>query len=53
MIVRLAQKFEEIVGVGNSWESVEKGGYGYVRTKLSLTGCPADGVKVRMKEARE
>ena len=53
VIVRLAQKFEEIVGVGNSWESVEKGGYGYVRTKLSLTGCPADGVKVRMKEARE
>ncbi|KAJ4987300.1 cytochrome P450 [Stagonosporopsis vannaccii] len=53
VLVRLAQRFEEIVGVGNSWESVQDGGHGYFRTKLSLTGCPADGVKVRMKEAKE
>ncbi|KAH6637436.1 cytochrome P450 52A12 [Boeremia exigua] len=53
VLVRLAQRFEEIVGVGNSWESAENGGQGYFRTKLSLTGCPADGVKVRMKEAKE
>lgn len=53
MLVRLAQRFEEVVGVNNSWENVENGGQGYFRTKLSLTGCPADGVKVRMKEARE
>ena len=53
VLVRMAQRFEEVVGVGNSWESVENGGQGYFRTKLSLTGCPADGVKVRMKEARE
>lgn len=53
VLVRLAQRFEEVVGVGNSWESVESGGHGYFRTKLSLTGCPADGVKVRMKEAKE
>ena len=52
VLVRLAQRFEEVVGVGNSWESVENGGQGYFRTKLSLTGCPADGVKVRMKEAK-
>ncbi|KZM22613.1 uncharacterized protein EKO05_0009710 [Ascochyta rabiei] len=53
VLVRLAQRFEEIVGVGNSWESTEDGGQGYVKTKVSLTGCPADGVKVRMKEAME
>ncbi|KAF1946402.1 cytochrome P450 52A12 [Clathrospora elynae] len=53
VIVRLAQKFEEIESVGNSWEAVEKGGMGYTRHGVSLTGCPADGVKVRMKEARE
>ncbi|KAF2630174.1 cytochrome P450 52A12 [Macroventuria anomochaeta] len=52
VLVRLAQRFEEVVGVSNSWESVENGGQGYFRTKLSLTGCPADGVKVRMKGAR-
>lgn len=52
VIVRLAQRFEEIAGVGNSWESKEDGGQGYFRTKLGLTGCPADGVKVRMKEVR-
>ncbi|KAF3004898.1 hypothetical protein E8E13_006449 [Curvularia kusanoi] len=50
VLVRLAQRFEEIIGVGNSWESKDKGGQGYFRTKLSLTGCPADGVKVRMRE---
>jgi cytochrome P450 len=53
VLVRLAQRFEEVIGVGNSWESVENGGQGYIRTKVSLTGCPADGVKVRMKEARD
>lgn len=53
MLVRLAQRFEEVVGVNNSWESVENGGMDYFRTKLSLTACPADGVKVRMKEAKE
>ena len=52
VMVRLAQRFEDIVGVGNSWESIEDGGKGYVRTKFSLTGFPADGVKVRMKEDR-
>ena len=53
MLVRLAQRFEEVVGVNNSWDSVKNGGQGYFRTKLSLTGCPADGVKVTMKEAKE
>jgi uncharacterized protein (DUF736 family) len=53
VLVRLAQRFEEVVGVGNSWESVNNGGQGYVKMKVSLTGCPADGVKVRMKEARD
>ncbi|KAJ8108902.1 hypothetical protein OPT61_g7846 [Boeremia exigua] len=52
VLVRLAQRFEEIVGVGNSWESVENGGMGYFRTNLNLTTCPADGVKVRMKQAK-
>jgi hypothetical protein len=52
VLVRLAQRFEEIVGVGNSWESKQNGGQGYFRTKLSLTASPADGVKVRMREAR-
>ncbi|KAF2870936.1 cytochrome P450 52A12 [Massariosphaeria phaeospora] len=51
-IVRLLQRFEAIEGVGNSWESVEKGGVGYVRQKATLTVCPADGVKLRMKEAK-
>lgn len=53
VMVRLAQRFEEIVGVDNSWESVESGGQGYVRIKANLTGCPADGVKVRMKKASQ
>lgn len=51
VIVRLVQRFEKIESVGNTWESPSKGGYGYVRHALSLTGCPRDGVKVRMKEA--
>ncbi|CAI6338808.1 unnamed protein product [Periconia digitata] len=51
VIVRLLQRFEACEGVGNSWEPVEKGGYGYVRWDLGLTGCPADGVKIRFKEA--
>jgi cytochrome P450 len=50
VIVRLAQRFESIVGEGNTWE---EGSMGFVRHAVSLTGCPADGVKVRMKEARE
>ncbi|KAF1839757.1 cytochrome P450 52A12 [Decorospora gaudefroyi] len=53
VIVRLAQRFEALEGVGNSWEAKEKGGMGYMRHAVSLTGCPADGVKVRMKEARQ
>ncbi|KAG9192422.1 unspecific monooxygenase [Alternaria panax] len=52
-IVRLVQRFEAIEGVGNSWEPKEKGGMGYVRNGLRLTTAPADGVKLRMKEARE
>jgi len=51
VIVRLAQRFELIEGVGNTWEAASQGGKGFVRHALSLTGCPADGVKVRMKEA--
>jgi cytochrome P450 len=50
VIVRLAQRFESIVGEGNTWE---EGKMGFVRHAVSLTGCPADGVKVRMKEAKE
>lgn len=53
VIVRLLQRFESIEGVGNSWEPVEKGGVGYVKQNLTLTMCPADGVKVRFTEARE
>lgn len=52
VIVRLAQRFEVIEGVGNSWEGKEKGGAGFVRHALSLTKCPSDGVHVRMKEAK-
>lgn len=53
VLVRLLQRFEAVEGVGNSWESVEKGGFGYDRLGLTLTMCPADGVKIRLKEARE
>ncbi|KAF2657797.1 cytochrome P450 52A12 [Lophiostoma macrostomum CBS 122681] len=53
VIVRLLQRFEGLSGVGNTWEPVEKGGFGFVRQALSLTMAPADGVKVRLKEARE
>jgi cytochrome P450 len=53
VVVRLMQRFEAIEGVGNTWEAKEKGGMGYVRNGLSLTTCPADGVKLRMKEAKE
>jgi hypothetical protein len=42
-----------VQGVGNSWDDPKDGGMGYVRFKVTLTGMPADGVKVRMKEARE
>ncbi|KAF2176380.1 cytochrome P450 52A12 [Zopfia rhizophila CBS 207.26] len=51
--VRLLQRFEDIVGEDNSWGPKEKGGAGYVRQRVTLTGCPADGVKVRLREARE
>ncbi|USP73415.1 translation initiation factor if-2 [Curvularia clavata] len=50
-IVRLTQKFEKIESAGNTWD--EKSGTGYIRHNLSLTTCPADGVKLRMKEASE
>lgn len=50
-IVRLAQKFEKIESAGNTWD--EKGGIGYIRHNVGLTSCPADGVKLRMKEASE
>lgn len=53
VITRLAQRFEKIEGVGNTWEAPEKGGLGWVRHALSLTACPSDGVKVRMKEAQD
>jgi cytochrome P450 len=53
VLVRLCQRFEEVQGVGNSWDDPKDGGMGYVRFKVTLTGMPADGVKVRMKEARE
>ncbi|KAF2849382.1 cytochrome P450 52A12 [Plenodomus tracheiphilus IPT5] len=53
VIVRLAQRFEQLESVGNTWESESVGGKGFVRHALSLTGCPADGVKLRMKEAAE
>ncbi|PVI06909.1 cytochrome P450 52A12 [Periconia macrospinosa] len=51
VIVRLLQRFEACEGVGNTWEPVEKGGYGFVRWSSRLTGAPADGVKIRFKEA--
>lgn len=53
VIVRLAQRFEKIEGVGNTWEARENGGVGFVRHALSLTKCPSDGIKVRMKEASD
>ncbi|KAJ4290904.1 hypothetical protein N0V90_010100 [Kalmusia sp. IMI 367209] len=53
VIVRLLQRFERMEGVGNSWEPVEKGGEGFVRTTVTLTMAPADGVKVRFMEAAE
>lgn len=51
--VRLLQRFESIEGVGNTWEPVEKGGLGWNRLYLALTMSPADGVKLRLKEASE
>ncbi|KAF2470455.1 cytochrome P450 [Lindgomyces ingoldianus] len=50
--VRLLQRFDSLVGESNSWEGVEKGGVGWVRQWVTLTSCPADGVKVRMREAK-
>lgn len=51
VVVRLAQRFEQLESVGNTWAAESEGGKGFVRHALSLTGCPADGVKLRMKEA--
>jgi hypothetical protein len=51
--VRLLQRFDKLEGLGNSWEPVEKGGYGFVRQGVTLTSCPADGVKLRLREAKE
>jgi cytochrome P450 len=51
--VRLLQRFESVVGVGNTWAPIEKGGMGYVRHGLTLTACPADGVNVKLREAAE
>ncbi|KAF2786950.1 cytochrome P450 52A12 [Melanomma pulvis-pyrius CBS 109.77] len=52
-IVRLLQRFDRLEGRNNSWEGVEKGGYGFVRQAVTLTSSPADGVKLRLREARE
>lgn len=53
MIVRLLQRFEAVEGMGNSWDAVEKGGMGAVRNYVTLTASPADGVVVRLKEAKD
>jgi cytochrome P450 len=53
VMVRLLQRFSEIQGVGNTWLPIEQGGYGEVRQRLTLTSCPADGVKIRLREATE
>lgn len=50
---RLLQRFEVMEGGGNSWDPVEKGGLGCIRTIVSLTMSPTDGVKVKFKEAEE
>ncbi|KAF2121809.1 cytochrome P450 52A12 [Lophiotrema nucula] len=52
VITRLLQRFEVMEGVGNTWLPKEKGGHGYVRNWVTLTGCPADGVNARFKEAK-
>ncbi|KAF2018436.1 cytochrome P450 52A12 [Aaosphaeria arxii CBS 175.79] len=53
VVVRLLQRFEEVVGVGNTWQSKETGGLGWLRYGLTLTMSPADGVKLRFKEAKQ
>ncbi|KAF1843985.1 cytochrome P450 52A12 [Cucurbitaria berberidis CBS 394.84] len=53
VIVRLVQRYEKMEGIGNTWEDKERGGVGFVRHALSLTERPSDGVRVRMKEARD
>ncbi|KAF2827438.1 cytochrome P450 52A12 [Ophiobolus disseminans] len=53
VVVRMLQKYDAIEGVGNSWEEKEMGGVGYVRHRCALTSCPADGVRVRMREAED
>jgi len=53
VITRLLQRFEKVEGVANTWDPVEKGGYGYAKQNATLTMCPAEGVKVRFKEAAE
>ncbi|KAL6149689.1 hypothetical protein ACJQWK_02637 [Exserohilum turcicum] len=52
-VVRLAQRFEKIESAGNLWDGSTKGGSDHIKHNLSLTTCPAGGVKLRMKEARE
>ncbi|KAF2738015.1 cytochrome P450 52A12 [Polyplosphaeria fusca] len=52
VIVRFLQRFEEMEGVTNSWDPVEKGGKGQIRQWLTLIANPADGVNIRMKEAK-
>jgi len=52
VVVRLLQRFEGVEGVGNSWEE-GPGGVGFVRQAATLTTCPADGVRARLREARE
>jgi cytochrome P450 len=51
VVVRMLQKYDAIEGVRNSWEEREKGGMGYVRHSASLTMCPSDGVRLRMRKA--
>lgn len=46
VIVRLVQRIEEIKGVGLPARGME-------RHNLSLTNCPADGVKVQLKIAKD
>ncbi|KAJ4361246.1 hypothetical protein N0V95_002064 [Ascochyta clinopodiicola] len=53
VIMRLCQRFEKIEGVENAWDSGKAGSTEETRVWLTLTGCPADGVKVRMKMAGE
>ncbi|KAJ9635358.1 hypothetical protein H2199_008360 [Coniosporium tulheliwenetii] len=46
LIVRMLQRFDRIEGVGEHWQKKP-------RKKISLTMYPLDGVKVRLRMARE